>query len=328
MALNFDPSPYLQVWQARQQREQEEAQRPQIANQQILQGLQMMAENKRQQQLLDLQKQTLANTQNQQQLENRYKYGDPIDPNVSVGMPSGQGQSRLFGNKPMNVGTGGSLIDQFNKFRAGGMKPSEARPEFMGALGQEERKQFQLNANPKPVSQYAIPTYDEEGNVAGYSELPPGLKPFGGGRPQAKPKANLKNPNVEATLKLYETARDGLLSGLGNSDTGPIIGRLPAFTSEQQIAEGSVAAMAPVLKQLFRVAGEGVFTDRDQALLLQMIPTRTTRPEAREEQIRNIDNIVKAKLGIASEPGTEETGLPQVGGTFQGGRVKAVRRVR
>ena len=56
--------------------------------------------------------------------------------------------------------------------------------------------------------------------------------------------------------------------------------------------------MAPVLKQLFRVAGEGVFTDRDQALLLAMIPTRATRPEARNKQIQNIDNIVKAKLGI------------------------------
>jgi hypothetical protein len=108
----------------------------------------------------------------------------------------------------------------------------------------------------------------------------------------------LNTPEANAAFNLYETARDGLLTGLEGTETGPIIGRLPAFTSEQQIGEGAVAAMAPVLKQLFRVAGEGVFTDRDQALLLQMIPTRTTRPEARAAQIENIDKIVKAKLGM------------------------------
>jgi hypothetical protein len=55
--------------------------------------------------------------------------------------------------------------------------------------------------------------------------------------------------------------------------------------------------MAPVLKQLFRAAGEGVFTDKDQELLIQMIPTRETNPEARKAMLDNIDAIVRAKLG-------------------------------
>jgi len=46
------------------------------------------------------------------------------------------------------------------------------------------------------------------------------------------------------------------------------------------------------------VAGEGVFTDRDQALLLDMVPKRSDRPEARFAKIRNIDAIINAKLGI------------------------------
>lgn len=112
-------------------------------------------------------------------------------------------------------------------------------------------------------------------------------------------KAEQKKGDMEATLSLYETARDGLLSGLGGSSTGPIMGRIPAITSKQQIAAGGVAAMAPVLKQLFRVSGEGVFTDRDQALLLEMVPQRTDNPEAIREKIKNIDNIVKAKLRVA-----------------------------
>jgi hypothetical protein len=101
-------------------------------------------------------------------------------------------------------------------------------------------------------------------------------------------------------LATYEAARSALLSGLENTSTGPIVGRIPALTSAQQIAEGGVASMAPILKQLFRTAGEGTFTDRDQALLLDMVPKRTDHPEAREAKIAAIDAIVRAKLGGGS----------------------------
>lgn len=104
--------------------------------------------------------------------------------------------------------------------------------------------------------------------------------------------------DVDKTMDLYLAASGGLLSGLEGATTGPIAGRLPAMTTSAQVAEGGVAAMAPVLKQLFRVAGEGTFTDKDQELLLNMVPKRTDTKEARQEKIKNIDNIVAAKLGI------------------------------
>lgn len=167
MALQFDPSPYLRVFE---QRRQEEANRPtfnEAFTQPLMQGLQMMNENRRQQQLIELAKQKELNAQNQQQwergnteMENRYKYGTPISPDVSVGMPTNQ-MPQLFSKGPNRetipsspgaVGTSSSLIDQFNKFRAGGLKPAEARPEFMDALGQDERKQFYENANPKEIA--------------------------------------------------------------------------------------------------------------------------------------------------------------------------------
>lgn len=129
-----------------------------------------------------------------------------------------------------------------------------------------------------------------------------GMEPIPGG--PATQKQDDKRSDLEATLNLYNTARQGLLDGLRGTNTGPIAGRLPALTSGQQIAEGAVAAMAPVLKQLFRVSGEGVFTDRDQALLLDMIPTRTTHPEAYIPQIENIDRIVKAKLRAGPTAGS------------------------
>ena len=120
------------------------------------------------------------------------------------------------------------------------------------------------------------------------------------------PIGSLKDPDAakradetDRTLGAYIAAREGLMSGLGQSATGPIAGRIPAMATHQQIAQGGVSAMAPVLKQLFRVAGEGVFTDRDQALLLDMVPDRTDSPEARRVKMANIDRIVSAKLGRA-----------------------------
>lgn len=141
-------------------------------------------------------------------------------------------------------------------------------------------------ATPKPPAGYR---YTENND----------LEPIPGGpKDQSSGNAALKT-----TFNLYETARDGLMSGLESSKTGPIVGRIPAFTEGQQVAEGGVAAMAPVLKQLFRVSGEGVFTDRDQALLLEMIPTRKDRPGAAKKKIENIDAIVRAKLGMGDSAG-------------------------
>lgn len=138
-------------------------------------------------------------------------------------------------------------------------------------------------------------------------------------------KAAGKGPNSQQavqerqrTLEVYETARNGLIQGLEGSETGSIIGRLPAMTTEQQVAEGGVAAMAPVLKQLFRSAGEGTFTDKDQDLLLQMVPTRKDSPKAARVKIANIDRIVSAKLGLTVKPAPQQKGVPAVG-TIEGG---------
>ena len=100
------------------------------------------------------------------------------------------------------------------------------------------------------------------------------------------------------TFDVYETGMRGLVTGMDNTLTGPFIAMLPAVTANAQIADGAVAAMAPVLKQMFRAAGEGIFTDKDQELLLEMVPSRSDFPEARQAKLVNIDAIVRAKLGI------------------------------
>ena len=132
----------------------------------------------------------------------------------------------------------------------------------------------------------------------GYRQLPDGnLEAIPGGPHDTK----IGDKAVEAkkTLQAYATARDGLLDGLEGTDaTGPFVGRIPATTSAAQIADGGVAAMAPILKGLFRSAGEGTFTDKDQELLMGMVPTRNDRPDARAAKIANIDRIVSAKMGM------------------------------
>ena len=101
----------------------------------------------------------------------------------------------------------------------------------------------------------------------------------------------------ERAFSVYESSISGLVSALDGANTGPMIGWLPALTANQQIADGAVAVMAPVLKGIFRTSGEGTFTDKDQAMLLTMIPTRSTAPEARASQLAMVDAVVRSKMG-------------------------------
>lgn len=111
----------------------------------------------------------------------------------------------------------------------------------------------------------------------------------------------------DLAFSVYETAMSGLAGSLGGTATGPAVGYMPAITSNQQIAEGAIAAMAPVLKAIFRASGEGTFTDSDQKLLMSMLPTRRDSPAARKSKLENVDAIVRMKLGqsLASPAATQ-----------------------
>jgi hypothetical protein len=103
-------------------------------------------------------------------------------------------------------------------------------------------------------------------------------------------------------LDMYNAATKSLEKALQGIETGPVAGRLPAVTAKQQTAEGAVAAVAPILKSLFRTAGEGTFTDKDQELLTNMLPTRKDHPETIKAKLQNINAIVRAKLNSGSNP--------------------------
>jgi hypothetical protein len=105
--------------------------------------------------------------------------------------------------------------------------------------------------------------------------------------------------NNARTLEVYDVAMGNLAESLGSTITGPGVSWIPALTADAQIAEGAQALMAPVLKSMFRTAGEGTFTDKDQELLLQMVPTRSDLAESRVSKIEAIDLLVRSKLGAA-----------------------------
>ena len=116
----------------------------------------------------------------------------------------------------------------------------------------------------------------------------------------------------ESTFKVYETGMRGLVAGLDSTFTAPFVSMLPAITANAQIADGAIAAMAPVMKQMFRAAGEGIFTDKDQELLLEMVPSRSDLPKSRQAKLANIDAIVRTKLGIASPDESLPDGFDQL----------------
>ncbi len=147
MALNFRPY-------GEDTRNQENAQ----FAQQISQGVQnignTIAQNRAQRQAAERQAlldQYMGSAQANKTRQEEIQYGRPIDPNAMVAEPTPVlGKSSMVPEAP--TGQGRNLKEMFDQFRAGGMKPAEARPEFMGALGQDERKQFYENANPKAES--------------------------------------------------------------------------------------------------------------------------------------------------------------------------------
>lgn len=126
-----------------------------------------------------------------EQMQSNYKYGTPMSPeekNSSVGTPSGmahssfmpQSQNSPSWNQLQQVGIGMPFVDAFNKFRAGGLKTAQAQPDFISYLGEDERKQFYENANPKQGS-----TYSPEQMNALFSGEPNSIsKTFPGGVPK------------------------------------------------------------------------------------------------------------------------------------------------
>lgn len=160
--------------------------------------------------------------------------------------------------------------------------------EGMSEADKEKARRIKAGLDPRAGSQFALDLNEIFARAAAQA----------GGAEKGKSEEERKQVQVQnnKTWNIWETAISGLEESLGNTPTGKIIGLLPAISSSQQIADQAIAIMAPVLKNIFRESGEGVFTDKDQQILIDMIPDRTSNPETIAYAIKMINDIVAAKL--------------------------------
>jgi len=82
----------------------------------------------------------------------------------------------------------------------------------------------------------------------------------------------------------------------GTGQTGKILGNIPGLTTGAQIADNAKALLLPIMKSVFRGAGEGVFTDKDQETLEAMLPTRSMTTEAASQALDSVKMLVSLKL--------------------------------
>ncbi len=167
----------------------------------------------------------------------------------------------------------------------------EITGDFVSTLGQ--------TAEEQAATEVSVAEKKEAGKLRAQFKLKPKVAEAvaaATGRGSAIVKAESDNKSNSAAFNVYETSINNLTEALSDTATGPVLGFIPSVTANQQIADGAVAMMGQTLKQVFRSAGEGTFTDADQKALLGLAPTRTDLPAARVAKIKMIDSIVRAKL--------------------------------
>jgi hypothetical protein len=102
---------------------------------------------------------------------------------------------------------------------------------------------------------------------------------------------------LNKALTIYSGASNRLMKSLGETETGPIIGLIPAVTGNAKTAERVINQMGPVLKSVFRQAGEGAWTNFDQIALMEIAADRTLEPEARVKVMGALDALVRETAG-------------------------------
>lgn len=136
-------------------------------------------------------------------------------------------------------------------------------------------------------------------------EMTLGRERIGADRAGERAKVDAANKGKSDAYSTWQTAAGQYFEAHKNAGWGPGIGGAYGMRKQAQ------ASLAPVLKGIFRLSGEGVFSDRDQELLIDMAPKSWMTDAQAEKALRNIDAIVRAKMGIAdptegSAPASDE----------------------
>lgn len=121
---------------------------------------------------------------------------------------------------------------------------------------------------------------------------------------------------IEAQISRVERALQGVERG-GN--TGFFMGRIPgALDPESDVFDKAVAGLAPLIRQLTRVPGEGAMSDYESRLAEATLPKRSDTPEGRREAIATMRELIRnAREGyeeLLGQGGTAPTSRPSGGG--------------
>lgn len=230
----------------------------------------------------------------------RMKRDDLADAVMSGMLPAAEAAKYIF---KLKSGTGTPAELQTFEAMAQGLPDDERARARRIALGLDPRAASSLSISPELLAQRA---YMTEG---------------GRGTATAEIESAQSNAAREAGMRMFEYGLGNLEEALAGTTTGAFAGLIPAITGSQQTAEQAIAMMAPLLKNTFRAAGEGVFTDKDQELLLAMLPTRGTSSDVAAKIIQNIRMLVEFKLSSGSSASVEEMrsrfGLESTGSSQQ-----------
>lgn len=97
---------------------------------------------------------------------------------------------------------------------------------------------------------------------------------------------------IENQIRRVEQALDAAET---KGFTGPFWGRLPgtgAFDPESAVLDKSIAQLAPLIRQLTRVPGEGAMTDYESRLAQMSLPSRADNPAAVREAISGLRDLI------------------------------------
>lgn len=183
-----------------------------------------------------------------------------------------------------------------------------------GAVGSSAQTISQNDQLTKDVatSQAAIESAKETGKLESKFKLQPKVSKavqLAIGEANLVGAQNKEERSNSKALKVYDIAFKTLADALGKTTTGPIAGLMPALTSSAQSAQGAISMVLPTMKSVFRESGEGTFTEGDQKLLTDMVPTRSDNPATIKFKLNAIDSIIRAKLGTQKAP-QQETQQP------------------
>jgi hypothetical protein len=219
----------------------------------------------------------------------------------------------------------------------GGNTPAELQTfdKLTSGMSEEDKKKaIRIKLGLDPRAESTLNLTAEELLQRGLAES------LGRGRGTELSKQEVETAKLARAESVWNFGIQNLGQKLGATSTGFFTGLLPAITKGQQQADQAVALMGPVMKELFRSAGEGTFTEGDQKLLMDMIPTRGMTPEAIASSIEAIDALVRLKLqnpaasladvqaggtGRVTAPPAPAPAVPAAAGEFDGFSVKAAR---